>query len=363
MTGVNNVVRHRDVFRRPGHFAAWPANYGLWGWENELAVVFADGKLGAQGALHARDKAHEFRPLQARSMDGGETWSAEPFTGFIPGGKGLSADEHVAAELRSGPRIADGEIIPLSKPINFKDREVALMVARTGLDGRARSWFYVTRNRGRKWEGPFSFTGLHDAGLASRTDVIPLSESHALFMMTASKEDGTEGRCLCAETTDGGLSFHRKSFLPFDGEGYAIMPSSARFSDGSILSVIRRGKTADRPGWLEAFRSEDEGTTWQAAGIPVEDTGMGGNPGSLALLEGERVALVYGYRGDNPGIRMVTSSNGGRDWSESIDIRRDAELPDIGYPRCVVLRDACLLVVYYYNFGKERFIAASTVRV
>ncbi|MDM9644875.1 sialidase family protein [Rhizobium sp. S163] len=364
MTGLaTHVAGHQEVFRRPGHFSAWPANYGLWVWEDEVVVVFADGRLGEQGALHARDKGHHFRPLQARSADGGQTWSVEPFAGFIPGGGSLSADEHVAMELRSGGQISDGEIEPLSMPIDFKDPEVAVMVARTGLDGRARSWFYVTRNRGRGWEGPFNFTGLDVEGLASRTDVVPLSGRHALFMMTASKEDGTEGCCLCAETTDGGLSFRRKSVLPFDGDGYAIMPSSVRLPDGSILSVVRRGKGVDRPGWLEAFRSENEGATWQAAGIPVADTGIGGNPGSLALLEGKRLAIVYGYRGDSPGIRMVTSSNGGRDWSESIDIRRDAKLPDIGYPRSVVLRDGRLLAVYYYNFGRERFIAASIISV
>ncbi len=354
-------ISHHEVFRRPGHFSAWPANYGLWAWDEEIVVVFADGKLGEQGALHARDKSQEFKPMQARSVDGGATWSPETFAGFVPGGKSLSADEHLAVPLRSGSKLRGQDIPALSTPVNFLDPEIAVLVARTGLDGRAHSWFYLTRNRGRRWEGPFLFKGLDLKGLASRTDIVPLSDDHALFMMTAAKSDGNEGRCLCVETTDGGLTFHWKSSLPFDGDGYAIMPSSLRLSDGAIVSVVRRGRGIDQAGWLETFRSEDNGATWHPLGIPVEDTGPGGNPGSLVRLGPQRLALVYGFRGDRPGMRMVTSSDGGRKWSEAIDIRRDAVLPDIGYPRSVALNDGRILAIYYYNFGKERFIAASTI--
>ncbi len=353
-------ISHHDVFRKPGHFSAWPANYGLWAWDEEIVVVFADGRLGGQGALHARDKSHEFKPMQARSVDGGATWASENFSGFVPGGESLSADEHLTERLRSGSQL--GQDIPgLPARVNFLDPEIGVMVARTGLDGGARSWFYVTRNRGRRWDGPFSFRGLNPKGLASRTDVVPLSSDHALFMMTAAKSDGTEGQCLCVETTDGGLTFHCKSSLPFDGDGYAIMPSSARLSDGAIVSVVRRGRGIDQLGWLEAFRSDDSGATWESVGIPVEDTGPGGNPGSLVPLDARRLALIYGFRGERPGLRMVTSLDGGRNWSDPVDIRRDAVLPDIGYPRSVVLKEGRILAVYYYNFGKERFIAASAI--
>ncbi|MGV2103899.1 sialidase family protein [Rhizobium sp. 21-4511-3d] len=354
-------ISHQEVFRRPGHFSAWPANYGLWAWDNEILVVFADGRLGDQGTLHARDKSHEFNPLQARSIDGGATWSSEPFAGFVPGGASLSADEHLAPSLRSGSKLVEQDISALPTPIDFLDPEIAVMVARTGLDGRACSWFYVTRNRGRRWEGPFAFKGLDIKGLASRTDVVPLSNDHALFMTTVAKPDGAEGRCLCIETTDGGLTFHFKSFLPFDGEGYAIMPSSVRLPTGAIVSLVRRGRGIEEPGWLETFRSEDDGTTWQSVGIAVNDTGPGGNPGSVVLLDGQALTLIYGFRGVNPGMRMINSFDGGRNWSETVEIRRDAVLPDIGYPRSVVLKDGRILSVYYYNFGKERFIAASTI--
>jgi len=66
--------RHIEIYRRQGEFAAWPANYGLWSWGEEIVVVFARGKLGAKGELHELDRDYPFVPWQARSLDGGLTW-------------------------------------------------------------------------------------------------------------------------------------------------------------------------------------------------------------------------------------------------------------------------------------------------
>lgn len=76
--------QHVEVYRKAGEFAGWPANYGLWIWGDEVVVVFAQGLLGREGKIHARDRDHPFRPLQARSHDGGMTWAVEPFLGQVP---------------------------------------------------------------------------------------------------------------------------------------------------------------------------------------------------------------------------------------------------------------------------------------
>lgn len=56
--------QHIEVYRQPGQFAGWPANYGLWMWGDEAVVVFAQDLLGSQGNIHARDRRHQFRPRQ-----------------------------------------------------------------------------------------------------------------------------------------------------------------------------------------------------------------------------------------------------------------------------------------------------------
>ncbi len=39
-------AEHVEVYRQPGRFADWPANYGIWSWGNEIAVSFTLGHNG-----------------------------------------------------------------------------------------------------------------------------------------------------------------------------------------------------------------------------------------------------------------------------------------------------------------------------
>ena len=67
-------MRHVEVFREPGRFAGWPANYGVWSWDDEIVVGFTVGYLKPGQTFHARDMSRPFTAMQARSLDGGETW-------------------------------------------------------------------------------------------------------------------------------------------------------------------------------------------------------------------------------------------------------------------------------------------------
>ena len=63
--------------RRPGRFAGWPANHGIWSWGDEILVGFSRGIYKDRGRYHNidHDRPEEF--LLARSRDGGATWSVE----------------------------------------------------------------------------------------------------------------------------------------------------------------------------------------------------------------------------------------------------------------------------------------------
>ena len=67
-------AEHVEVYRQPGRFASWPANYGIWSWGNEFVVSFTLGYKDLSGGFHARDKSRPFVTKQARSLDGGKTW-------------------------------------------------------------------------------------------------------------------------------------------------------------------------------------------------------------------------------------------------------------------------------------------------
>ncbi|WP_172717092.1 sialidase family protein [Neorhizobium sp. T6_25] len=361
----SDAIKNVEVYRKPGEFAAWPANYGLWLWGDEAVTIFVQGFRGEAENLHARDKTRPFIPVQARSLDGGETWTIERFNAFVPGSQTLSGDEHVLPELEAQPRIdIDRDLRQLDQPIDFTDPETIVMCARTGLLGGAISWFYVSNDRARTWRGPYRLGDFGLPGISARTDIVPLGKHDALFLLSAAKPNGKEGQVFCVRTRDGGKSFSFESFVGEEPEGFAIMPASIRLKDGKVLTLVRcstASRGPDRKAWIEAYTSGDEGRTWELIGRPVPNTGYAGNPPTLNRLKDDRLVLVFGYRDAPYGLRARVSSDEGKTWSDDIVIRDDGGMSDLGYPRTVVRPDGKLLSVYYYNYGsdQERFIGAS----
>jgi hypothetical protein len=149
------MMQQITVFHEHGRFAGWPANYGIWSWGDEVVLGFTVGYLQAGSQFHARDKTKPFVAMQARSMDGGESWSVGPMPCRTPGNRGLSADEHVITALQVGNTL-DGIHAPAAVKggVDFTSLDFAFMCARSGLKAGARSWFYITQDRCRSWQGP-----------------------------------------------------------------------------------------------------------------------------------------------------------------------------------------------------------------
>lgn len=339
------------VYNEPGRFAGWPANYGMWAFDDgEVVLVFLLGHTGSSDSIHARDTARPFVPVLARSFDVGSTWHLEDFAGAVPGAAVLSGDEHQDASLKAGPRLRDDEFVPLDDPVAFDDPETLVMLARTDLGAGSRSWFYVSRDRGRAWSGPYVLPDFGVPGIAARTDVVPLGPYEALFMLTAAKSDGHEGHVFAAFTADGGHTFTHRGWLGSEPSGLQIMPSSLRTPSGTVLSAVRchGTKTEGRRFWIDLYASTDTGLTWAHRSIPVVDTGPAGNPPVLLALD-DRLLCVYGFRGPGSGLRYVTSDDDGWTWSAPIVLTDDTGTLDMGYPRAVVLPDQSILACYYSN--------------
>lgn len=351
---------HRTVYREPGRCAAWPANYGIWSWGDEIVVGFTIGFLNTKDRFHARDKTRPFLPYQARSLDGGETWEVVPTPCRTPGGRGLSADEHMNPGLQVG-ELLDGPEGPTDPPggIDFTHPDFALMCARSGLGAGARSWFYVSTDRCHSWQGPYALPMYEQAGVMARTDYVVFSPSQCLLTLTATKEDGKEGRPFCIHTADGGRTFPFLSWIYERPKGIAIMPATVRLPDGTLLSAVRCHPGRD--GQIDIFISEDRGASWQFLITAVEYTGDWGNPPTLTQLADGRLCITYGYRAVPYGIRAAVSEDNGRTWSQPIALRTDGGNHDLGYPRTVQRADGKLVTVYYYNDDpqKERYIAAT----
>lgn len=352
---------HVTVFREKGRFAGWPANYGIWSWEDEIVVGFTVGYLGKDpevSGFHLRDKTRPFDPMQARSIDGGETWEVIPTPCKTPGGTGLAADEHVVPSLQTGHAVTLDDIPENPQAVNLTHPDFALMCSRSGLEAGAFSWFYLSNDRCREWMGPYRLPMFGLPGIAARTDYQVLSANECLLFLTAAKSNGREGRPFCAVTNDGCRSFKFLSWITPEPEGYAIMPASVRIGSKILVAVRCR---RDKHSWIDLYASEDWGKSWRYVSRPVEDTGSGGNPPTLNLLRDGRLCLVYGYRNPPYGIRARVSEDHGVTWSSDIVLRNDAGNHDIGYPRTVQRADGKLVTVYYYNdnaYG-ERFIDAT----
>ena len=351
------------VYREPGRFAGWPANYGMWHWGEEVVLIFAAGWVGADTGLHPRDKSRPFLPMVARSRDGGSNWTEEPFTGVVPGGvETLSGDEHVDPPLQIGPRLSDDDFVPVPDGVDFADPETIVLCGRTGITVGSRSWFYLSRDRARSWSGPHVIPQLGSTAVSARTDVIPLGGAEALFQLTVGKSDGTEGRILTAWTGDGGRSFERRSWVGEEPDGWAIMPSSTTLADRTIVTARRcAGHDHDHQWvhWIDLYASADQGRSWHRRGTPVAATGSGGNPPALIRVGDGRLVLVYGSRAEPYGLRSAVSADDGHSWTASV-ITDDVADRDMGYPRAVAMEDGSVLAVFYANSSarSERHIEA-----
>ncbi len=363
----STAADHRMVSHTPGRYAGWPANYGIWSWGTEVVVGFIQGSTDTSVSGHKRSRAHPFETLQARTLDGGETWEVTPIPCRTPEGKALSANEHQdpllqvdEAALRRKP------FPPPDAPLDFTHPNFALLCARTGLGAGAISWFYVSTNRCRSWQGPYHLPSFGQPGIAARTDYLVSGPQSALLFLTAAKSDGREGRVFCARTIDGGQTFSFEAWIGPEPAGYSIMPSSAQLSPTTIVTAVRRRAGSTAPSarcWIELYRSEDNGSSWTLLGEAAE-TGRGGNPPSMVQLQDGRLCLTYGYRAAPYGIRAKLSADEGQTWGEEIVLRTDGGDGDLGYTRTVQRPDGKLISVYYYNTdpGGDRFIGATIWR-
>jgi len=360
------MKEHVTIYHEAGRFAGWPANYGIWAWGKEIVVGFTRGYMDTAGGFHARDKSRAFMPMQARSLDGGKTWDVQPTPCDTPGGRGISADEHMFPELHVKQLLQDENVLPACPgAIDFTHPDFALMCARSGLRAGSISWFYLSSDRCRSWQGPYRLPMFGMTGIAARTDYIVNGPKSCLLFLTASKANGEEGRVFLAETTDGGRSFDFVSTVGPEPNGFEIMPAGLRISDERLLVAVR-SKAGDKDfveaqHYIDLYQSDDNGQSWAYWNRSVPDTGKGGNPPTLTRLQDGRLCLVYGYRAEPFGIRARLSRDEGETWSDDIVLRADGGNHDIGYPRTIQQPDGSIVTVYYYNdrADGERYLAAT----
>lgn len=343
-------AQHGIVWRESGRYGGWPANHGIWSWDDEIVVGFTAGVLKTGDPnRHPIDRSAGEQHVLARSLDGGRRWTIETPAALQPPPR---------PERRAVTREA--LVLPalrrLDAPIDFTEPGLALTFR--AAHGTAGAWMFVGRDRGTRWSGPHPVPALDTRGFDPRTDYVALGRHDLLVFMTALKTDGKEGRPVTLRTRDGGQTWERLGWIGPETDGFRIMPATVRLRGDQLYSVIRR-RDGERHH-LEGYRSDDLGLTWQPTGIVVADTGRG-NPAALVRLADGRLVCTYGLRATPFGIFAVISTDDGRTWSAPRALHAGAADWDLGYPRTVVRRDGRLVTVYYFNdpSGPERYIGYS----
>ena len=328
------VLQRVEAFKEDGRFGGWPANNGVWVWGNEIVVGFTLGyyKKNPTGG-HDIDGDRPSTTRQARSTDGGVTWTTE-----VP----TFADK-------------DGEDpLTLTKPIDFSDPDLALRFRN--------ATFAYSLDRARTWSGPFALPTYGRPGLLARTDYLVEGRDRVTAFVAAEKDGGGEGQPLCIRTEDGGISWDLVGWIgpqPPAGYGYAIMPSTVALPGDGYLSIIRRGGVFDgrKSWWIEPYVSPDDGQSWYLLDEPTIDNA--GNPAAMIRLRDGRIAMTYGWRTAPYGMRARLSNDDGQTWSDEIILDQDSASWDIGYPRTVQRADGnCVTLYYNHPRGEEiRYIA------
>jgi hypothetical protein len=327
------AARHGVVYHEPNRYACWPTDVGAWSWGDEIVVGFfkAYHKPDTPEDDHPYDRKRPVVLTLARSRDGGETWTTK---------------EH--------PEIDGGVARALTERVDFSHPDLAIRV-REGS-------FYVSRDRGRTWAGPYAFPDFGAGSLTSRTDYVVKGRDECLFFLSSKRErkvnDDRDG-AFAVRTRDGGLTFEFLGWMT--GKPYAartVMPATLRASSGRLVSILQRrfdldlsAGFRDEVSWLDAYGSGDDGRSWAfLARIAYPDTILhNGNPPSLVQLPDGRLVTVYGVRAPPYGVRARVSRDGGRAWGPEIFVRTDGRNWDLGYCRSFIRRDGRILTAYYYT--------------
>lgn len=324
MTAKSINARDIVVCSEDNRFCAWPANGGIWAWDDEILVGFDRFHWRNNGRdLHSLDDDKGKNLVQARSRDGGETWEVE---GMDAAGQASSLD--------------------------FSSPDIALRFVMTDKH-RGHTSFAASMDRGQSWSW-HDLPMFDRRGVMGRTDYILFSAAMCLAGLAVSNKYGREGRVLYVATQDGGRTWHPRGYLGDEAlEGFRIMPSTVVLP-GRVLLACTRYSNRSVGTALEFWKSYDAAATWVPHSSPIQ-IGTKGNPPHMVRLPAGRLVLTYGVR--EPGNERIVariSDNAGDTWSDEVIIRTGFANWDMGYTRSAVRRDGSIVTVYYAAYPNEQ---------
>jgi hypothetical protein len=345
-TVSNHAVKNLIAYSEDGKFCGWPANEGIWKWDNEILAAFEISSFIKNNNGHSIDRNSPKFIYFVRSTDGGETWVLE---------KHPEVREPVYLEDPNMQIAARSYFKNLGEKIDFTHPGFAMKL-------RANN-FYFSYDKGKNWQWPFGLPSLGQKLVMARTDYTVLGKNDCIAFITVSNLDGNYGKNCAIRTTDGGLTWNQVGWMTnefppakYKKFSFSIMPQTIMLSENKLVSALRQRFEGDC--WIDIYGSDDLGKSWK---FISKAAGGVNNPPSLVKLDDGRLCLVYCYRQKPFGLRAKLSSDNGRTWSDEIILRGDALSWDIGYVRSVQRPDGNVVSLYYYHTAQnpQQHIAAS----
>ncbi|MFC1541040.1 sialidase family protein [Candidatus Latescibacterota bacterium] len=374
LSGTGYPQIHHVVVNKPnpGRAFGWPANGGIWSWENEILVMYLDCPYKDRPGFSNHDSDQSdpsSKWVTSRSLDGGVTWKEH-----------RDAFSSVHTNSDSVKRSV------LKNPIDFSNSDTIINFHWDGLTDEAKTYFYFSIDRGKNWKGPYDNIPLFDfAAMTGRTDY-EVTGKHSLTAYMSCIEVDEEScyreSSYTISTIEGGITWQKGQRISrvlspcgssYKGVNYplttkveyAAMPSTVRISPDTLISVFRSGDSPtgnywkygfrSRDGWIDITRSTDNGKTWHAVNGHIMDLPtLNSSPPALNLLPTGRLVCSWGHRlpddGSDPtSIRARTSDDYGETWNETIFLREDGFDYDLGYNRQTIRPDGMIVTVYYYR--------------
>ena len=358
-------MKHIVVYRDPNKFAAWPANHGIWSWGDEILVGFFVGELDRTNTNHPLDTSKSQDVMFYRSHDGGLSWASDNW------GNGLHQAKRICT-----PHDAyyPGGLTPPSnyKPRSYVDFELPnnIMTFCRSANNHGISWYFLSANKGKYWQGPHFFDTFDEVGVMARTCYIPTGKFSCIAFITVAHNPREmtkvgEGRVLIVKTTDGGTSWHKvnRTVLPSRFH-FEIMPSAVKADDKIILATrlyakdagSNKAQTYSAPfniGCIGIYHYFPETNKIVHLGVTALMLNTS-SPPSLVRLPNGHLVLTYGRREKPYGIQAQISKDEGLSWSNPYIIRNDGGNWDLGYVASTLNANNDIVSTYYYNLNPTK---------
>lgn len=346
------VVVHRDRFAYISHPSIVVLDNGEW-----LAAF--NHSRRRERRLHPPSDPL-YRTLVARSGDQGRSWQMPVFSPDFdwygtecPGIAQTSGGTVLLSQFRfawyplalAKQRRIQGELISIALPdihwtedFTDADWDRALLPWARGYHG-----LYVHRSI----DGGASYTESVKIDTTpyrdgyTRTGIHELSDGRLVYIVTEHHPPSNRYTYVLF-SEDEGKTWNAPVVVVDDPGLQFSEPDIAEVAPGNLICVLRDSK---KTGYLHTCRSTDAGVTWTAP----EKTPLYGHPGQLLMLVDGRLLCTYGRRVAPFGIRASLSEDGGRTWrvEQEIVIRDDLPNADLGYPTTVEYEPGKLFCIYY----------------